>query len=595
MGCLSISNCKYIDLRGNNDADLTYGIKVINDATSQTPGSVWVYGKSDHIKISYLEITCEGNPSATGNGIFVNDAGLTSAWTFDTFEIHHNYIHDTRYAGMYLGNNNPNGNNKPWIARFIVHDNILEDLGTYGMVQKGINGGPNSFYNNFVDTTGLVNLIPTLTDEWRAGIRVRPFNNIVTVDVYDNTVFNTVGPGIEATDGAHNIYDNVVCGCGTGNDTSWGHGIKLYVGANGADVYDNIIIQPTRYGVYGGGSISNCTDSRNLISDAGIGARYDASSGGMTEGTGANANIYHTDVADFNFKIWSDDNNYSNDDFTFESLSTCSSQSGTCCPATQTCQGGSSVSSSDCATICCVGGTCEAEITCGDGTCNGDETCSTCLADCGACPAFLPEQYIEAEDGELVSPMQIENDAIASGGQYIFSNERNQGSVGFSFDIAEAREYMIEVLILSPDEASNSFFVGLNDESAHENDDFTFDTPESTEYTWDEVSLRGAGGDYIYSEFDPMVWDLTSGTHAFTFYGRETKTRLDKIILKKYNPSLPTDINSDDQVDLLDIQACVNVFMEIETNPKIVSRADVNEDETVNVLDIQEVVNVILE
>ncbi len=276
-------------------------------------------------------------------------------------------------------------------------------------------------------------------------------------------------------------------------------------------------------------------------------------------------------------------------------LDICTSQSGTCCPVGQICQGGSSVSSFDCATICCVGGTCEAEITCGDGTCNGDETCSTCPADCEACPTFLPEQYIEAEDGELVSPMQIGNDATASGGQFIFTNTNEQGSVSFAFDIQQAGEYTIEALILSPDAAGNSFFVGLNDESSHGNDDYIYDTPESAEFIWDEVSLRGAGGDYIYSEFDPMVWDLTSGTHAFTFYGRETKTRLDKIILKKYNPSLPTDINSDNQVDLLDIQACVNVFMEIETDLEIVSRADVNEDEIVNVLDIQEVVNVILE
>ena len=30
---LSLYNCKYVDLRGNNDSDITYGIKVINDGT----------------------------------------------------------------------------------------------------------------------------------------------------------------------------------------------------------------------------------------------------------------------------------------------------------------------------------------------------------------------------------------------------------------------------------------------------------------------------------------------------------------------------------------------------------------------------------
>jgi len=38
---------------------------------------------------------------------------------------------------------------------------------------------------------------------------------------------------------------------------------------------------------------------------------------------------------------------------------TCESQSGDCCLPLQTCQGGSSVGSSDCSNVCCVGGTCE--------------------------------------------------------------------------------------------------------------------------------------------------------------------------------------------------------------------------------------------
>ena len=38
-------------------------------------------------------------------------------------------------------------------------------------------------------------------------------------------------------------------------------------------------------------------------------------SGDVTESTGGDANIYHADVADFGFNVWSDDGDYSNDDF----------------------------------------------------------------------------------------------------------------------------------------------------------------------------------------------------------------------------------------------------------------------------------------
>ena len=54
---------------------------------------------------------------------------------------------------------------------------------------------------------------------------------------------------------------------------------------------------------------------------------------------------------------------------------------------------------------------------------------------------------------------------------------------------------------------------------------------------------------------------------------------------------LPTDINLDGVVDVLDVQLCVNVFLGIKTTPAIMMRADVNSDEIVDVLDVQRVVN----
>jgi hypothetical protein len=44
-------------------------------------------------------------------------------------------------------------------------------------------------------------------------------------------------------------------------------------------------------------------------------------------------------------------------------------------------------------------------------------------------------------------------------------------------------------------------------------------------------------------------------------------------------------------VDVLDVQLCGNVFLGIESDPEIVARADVNGDGAVNVLDVQAIVN----
>ena len=64
----------------------------------------------------------------------------------------------------------------------------------------------------------------------------------------------------------------------------------------------------------------------------------------------------------------------------------------------------------------------------------------------------------------------------------------------------------------------------------------------------------------------------------------------------EYPPSAlsPADLNQDGRTDIQDIQLCVNVILETETDPDIVARADVNRDGSVNVLDIREIVNVIL-
>ncbi len=48
------------------------------------------------------------------------------------------------------------------------------------------------------------------------------------------------------------------------------------------------------------------------------------------------------------------------------------------------------------------------------------------------------------------------------------------------------------------------------------------------------MSLRGSNGNSSYSEYSPMIWNLSSGIHKFTFYGRESNALLDKIILENY-------------------------------------------------------------
>ena len=319
-----INNCSYVNFRGDNDADLEYGIKVINDGNPVKAGSVHITTQSDHINISYFEIAFDGNTGASGIGILIGATGFTT-WVWDGIHIHNNYIHDARYSGMYLGTNYP-GVDSPWLANVSVHDNIMEDNGAYGMCLKGIHAssGVCSVYNNTVspsdpssgNSTGLV----LDDDEKNQGFSVHGFDGSTAyANIYNNRIVKTVGAGIKIGDARHQLYDNEILGCGIGNHADWGHGLASYYLADDINIYDNIIIQPIRYGIYAlnGADAAGTTISRNLIGDAGIGEWGEESEGKIIESDSPNANTYYADVASFGFDVWSDDNNYSNDVFTF--------------------------------------------------------------------------------------------------------------------------------------------------------------------------------------------------------------------------------------------------------------------------------------
>ena len=59
----------------------------------------------------------------------------------------------------------------------------------------------------------------------------------------------------------------------------------------------------------------------------------------------------------------------------------CYELGGSCCQSGQTCSG-SFLSSTDCGSLCCTGGACQAAPVCPDDSCNGAETCSSCPQDC---------------------------------------------------------------------------------------------------------------------------------------------------------------------------------------------------------------------
>ena len=57
----------------------------------------------------------------------------------------------------------------------------------------------------------------------------------------------------------------------------------------------------------------------------------------------------------------------------------------------------------------------------------------------------------------------------------------------------------------------------------------------------------------------------------------------------------PGDLNLDEVIDVVDVQLCANIVLDLETDPGIVARADVNEDGQWDAQDLQYIVNRVLE
>jgi len=164
----------------------------------------------------------------------------------------------------------------------------------------------------------------------------------------------------------------------------------------------------------------------------------------------------------------------------------------------------------------------------------------------GECCEFLPGATIEAEDGQI--------DGMSAADGVVYASINYQGSVSFTFDIAQAGDYVLEARVLAPTGGSNSFYVGF-DASVQGDDYYAWDTDISDSYVWEMVSLRG-NGNHTDPQIDPMVWQLSQGTNTLYFFGREKDTRLDKIILRKYvNTCGPADTSADGEIDIMELIA----------------------------------------
>ena len=134
----------------------------------------------------------------------------------------------------------------------------------------------------------------------------------------------------------------------------------------------------------------------------------------------------------------------------------------------------------------------------------------------------------EAEDGQLFGEMVIGEDKRASGGKFVFTPEKIEGSdfynnphkVEFCVEIPESGEYQIKTWVFAHHSNFDSMFVAVDNQ------------PEAG-YLWDAVVSKTFSEDMVSDrkKSDPQTIKLTAGAHILTFANRESGTKLDRFEL----------------------------------------------------------------
>lgn len=166
------------------------------------------------------------------------------------------------------------------------------------------------------------------------------------------------------------------------------------------------------------------------------------------------------------------------------------------------------------------------------GCCYGDFTACDDEA-CELCPGAphdiecSEDMLQEAEDGTLGGDFEIEDDADASNGQYVYtSNDSGDDSdpggsfVSLCFDVEDAGTYEVRAVVHADSGDDNSFFVTVDGVPAN---GYLWDTPWGEGWAHDYVSDRD--GD------DPVEVELDEGPHTITIYKREDGGQIDTVEL----------------------------------------------------------------
>jgi hypothetical protein len=136
--------------------------------------------------------------------------------------------------------------------------------------------------------------------------------------------------------------------------------------------------------------------------------------------------------------------------------------------------------------------------------------------------------WVEAEDGAEYSPMIVKSDQAASQEIYLASWDiktsltvpPTDGNIVYTFNISKEGMYRLWARLITPDTASNSYWIKIDSSSWK----IWEDIGSFTSWAWDSISLN----------------NLSVGQHALIIAYRERNTRIDKLLVTNDSSYIPS-------------------------------------------------------
>ena len=187
----------------------------------------------------------------------------------------------------------------------------------------------------------------------------------------------------------------------------------------------------------------------------------------------------------------------------------------------------------------------------------------------------------QAEDGIITSPFKVENGYVYQSTQT--TDPSVAGKASYRFNIDNAEDYIIKMVVDAEDGSDNSLFVNIDSEPSSPTMIWDIE-PLTTGFEERSVSWRGSGT-YDKNEFVPKIFSLTEGEHELIIRGRESYTLIDSITIEPYSTSgkLVGDTDNDGDVDIFDIW---NVISHFGKTSGFVNRIDQKEDNKIDLFDL---------